>query len=68
MYDSVSRYVQLGSFRLYQPEDYVMLIVFVRSAFKDLRDRADGFPGLLHQSHHHHEYRGPNGYEPHATL
>jgi hypothetical protein len=30
MYASVSRYVQLGSFKLYQPEDYVMVIVFVR--------------------------------------
>jgi hypothetical protein len=32
MYDSVSRYVQLGSIKLYQPEDYLMVIVFVSSS------------------------------------
>lgn len=67
MCDSVSRCLQLGSIKLFQPEDYVMAVVWASSTWKDLRGVTDIFAGILHKSDRCDEHRGTSRYESYVT-
>lgn len=67
----MSRYLQLGSLKDFQTEDYVMLIVMVcliLRTYLSIETVSDvRFTGLLHLPRRKHEYHRPSRYQLDAT-